>query len=127
VLVSSSSHPHDELPEEQIFSRRHNLADNGLAQNLKKRKWLEVGKDEWCEERESSYTVRIAMRALDGDGASRVMAHHVPALDAALDAQRFDGCGQGVHFAEIPEAGAARGRGQADQQRCRSSGRIIGR
>src|SRR5580704_10307834 len=59
---------HDEPPEEQIDGWRHRFADERLAQSLKKIKRLQIRKNRRREECKASYSVRIAMRVLDGDG-----------------------------------------------------------
>ena len=100
VGVFFKSEPHDELPEEQIDGRRHQLADDRFTENFEKIKRFEIGKDGRGEERQASHAVRIAMRVRDPDGAAGVVAYQVPAFNSALDAEGFDGCGESVEFAE---------------------------
>jgi hypothetical protein len=100
TVVVFESQAHDQLPEKQIDGGRHDLADDGLAQNLKKRKGLEVRKDGWREERETPHTLRIAMRVLHADGAPSVMPHDVPLFDTPLDTQSYERRGQCVELAE---------------------------
>jgi hypothetical protein len=118
-VVLCESQAHDQLPEKQIDGGRHHLTDDGLTQNFKKRKRLEVGKDGWREERETPHAMRIAMRILDADGAPGVMTHDVPLFYAALDTQSFDRCGQSIQLAETSGQGRGTGRGLADRRRCR--------
>lgn len=55
------------------------------------------------------------MGILDADGAAGVVAYDMPLLDAELDAQRFDGDGEGIKLAEAAGlAGRAAQTGKID-------------